>query len=289
MKTKNASKLATGAMFAFAAGTLFSTACMGGGDGSTNPAGSSAAASASGSTAAGTGASVQIAAKGSSSTGTIVPLYTPPTDPSWAAVEAAKKAHPSVPVVVVINPADGPGAAVDPAYTSGIAQLVGAGVKVVGYVHTLYAARPAADAETDMETWRSFYPGVTGIFLDEQANVAGHEDYYKQLDSYAKSRGFDFTIGNPGADTAPTYVGTVDVMLIYESPGLPALSFLAGWHARFDRHNFGIIPYGVPAIDPAYVQAARAQVGYIYVQSDNMPNPWDTVPADFDSLLAQLQ
>lgn len=322
MKTKYRSPLVAAAMVALTSSFLLG--CMGGSDGAdpatdTQPTDSTAAdsaATATTSTATATDTTVagatgtapaattattaatqttsaaaatpQVAAQGSTATGMLVPLYTAPSDPSWAAVAAAKKAHPSVPIVAVVNPNNGPNGAPDAGYTAGISKLVAAGVKVLGYVWTSYAGRPAADVQADMARWQQFYPAVTGIFFDEMTNNAGHESYYKGLDSYAKSHGLDFTVGNPGADSSPTYVGTVDLILIYESAGLPSLSFLGGWHASHDRHNFGIIPYAVPAVDPAYVKAARDQVGYIYIQSDSMPNPWDSVPSYLDSLVAQL-
>jgi len=221
-------------------------------------------------------------------TGTIVPLYTYPTDSSWAAVITAKTAHPTVPVMAIVNPSNGPAARVDSAYTTGIGKLVAAGVKVLGYVYTSYAARPTADVEADIDRWRSFYPQVSGIFFDEQTNTAGNESHYRELSDYAKSTGVDFSVGNPGTDSSPSYVGTVDVILIYESGGLPGLASLAGWHTSFDKQNFGIIPYDVSAIDDTFIQTARQEVGYIYVQNDKLPNPWDSVPSYFGSLLDAL-
>ncbi len=134
-------------------------------------------------------------------TGSIIPLYTSPSDPSWAAVAAAKAAHPAVPVLAVVNPANGPGAAASADYAAGIAKLTAAGVKVIGYVHTSWGARAAGELQAEMGQWKSWYPGVTGIFFDEMANAAGHESYYAGLTSYAKGHGFDFTIGNPGSDS----------------------------------------------------------------------------------------
>jgi hypothetical protein len=140
-----------------------------------------------------------------------------------------------------------------------------------------------------MNAYRTWYPGVTGIFLDEMANVAGHESYYSALSGLAKAGGFDFTIGNPGADTAESYLGSVDVILIYENGGLPPLPEIAGWHASHARSNFGVIPYGVSALDAAFVAAARPTVGYVYLQSSGMPNPWGSVPAYLSDLLGALQ
>jgi hypothetical protein len=221
-------------------------------------------------------------------TGTIIPLYTAPTDPSWAAVAAAKAAHPAVPVLAVVNPANGPGAAASADYTAGIARLTAAGVKVIGYVHTSWGARPAAELQAEMGQWQSWYPGVSGIFFDEMANAAGQESYYASLTSYAKGRGLGFTIGNPGADSSPSYVGTEDVLLIYENSGVPSLAALGGWHASYNRSNFGVIPYAVGSLDASFVQGAKPYVGYIYLQSDNLPNPWDSVPPYLSELVASL-
>jgi hypothetical protein len=221
-------------------------------------------------------------------TGTIIPLYTAPTDPSWAAVAAAKAAHPTVPVLAVVNPANGPGAAASADYTAGIARLTAAGVKVIGYVHTQWGARPEAELQTEMGQWQSWYPGVSGIFFDEMANAAGHESYYSGLTAYAKGRGLGFTIGNPGADSSPTYVGTEDVILIYENSGVPSVATLGGWHASYNRSNFGVIPYAVGSLDTTFVQAAKPYVGYIYLQSDTLPNPWDSVPPYLSELVASL-
>jgi hypothetical protein len=220
--------------------------------------------------------------------GTIVPLYSTPSKPAWTTVVAAKTAHPGVPVLAVVNPSNGPGLTRSASYTAGIARLVAAGVKVIGYVFTDYARRPAAEVEADVRSWRQLYPAVTGVFFDEQANRAGSEDYYRRLVASARAQGFDFTIGNPGTDTTPGYVGICDVTLIYESEGLPTLDELGGWHAGYDRKRFGIIPHAVATLDTAFVDAARQRVGYSYLQSDTLPNPWDTVPDYFPALVAAL-
>jgi hypothetical protein len=222
-------------------------------------------------------------------TGTVVPLYSYPTNAAWRMVIDAKLAHPTVPVVAVINPANGPGASKNADYANGIAALVKAGVRVLGYVSTSYTKRAESLVQADIDTYRSWYPEVSGIFFDEQANAAGSEDYYRRVDAYARSKNLTFTVGNPGADTAPSYVGTVDVILIYESSGLPVNKASGDWHANYDRHNFGIIPYGVQMLDAAYIAQVKTKVGYVYVTGDTLPNPWDTVPAYFSDLLAQLE
>jgi hypothetical protein len=222
------------------------------------------------------------------STGTIVPLYTDPSDSSWTAIVTAKQAHPTVPVIAIVNPNNGPDTARNASYTSGIAKLQQAGIMVIGYVATGYTSRGIPAVEADIDQWKAFYPVLQGIFFDEQSNTAGDEGFYKTVSQYSKAKGLTFTVGNPGTDTGPSFVGAVDVGLIYESFGLPSTSSLTGWHSGFAKSNFGIIPYGA-ALDHAYVKAARAMVGYIYVTSDDLPNPWDSLPSYFTDLLADLE
>ena len=235
------------------------------------------------------GAAGATAPPATSAAATIVPLYTSPGDASWNTVIAAKMAHPKVGVVAIVNPNNGPGSAVSSAYTSGIARLTAAGIKVIGYVSTDYTRNSAATVKADIDRWRTFYPGqLGGIFFDEQSNQADDVAYYRDLSQYAKAQGLSFTVGNPGTDTAEAYVGALDMMLIYETGGLPSTDKLAGWHANHAPSNFGIIPYAA-SLSTTFVRDARKYVHYIYVQSDNLPNPWDSVPSYFGDLLAALE
>src|SRR5437762_2098871 len=225
----------------------------------------------------------------SSAAATIVPLYTDPGDPSWNAIIAAKMAHPKVGVIAIVNPSDGPGGSASSGYTSGIARLNAAGIKVIGYVATGYASKTAAVVEADIDRWKAFYPGqLAGIFFDEQSNRAADVAHYRELSQYAKTHGLSFTVGNPGTDTDPSYIGTFDAMLIYETDGLPSASDMGGWHASYAPSNFGVIPYAVN-MDATFVRNARKYVEYIYLQNDNLPNPWDSLPSYFADLLAALE
>jgi hypothetical protein len=217
-----------------------------------------------------------------------VPLYTDPSDASWTAIVSAKQAHPTVRVVAIVNPNNGPGSSRSTSYTNGIAKLVGAQIDVIGYVATGYASRTTASVEAQIDQWKSFYPQLGGIFFDEQSNQAGDVAYYRTLSQYAKTQGLSYTVGNPGTDTAEAFVGALDTMLIYETDGLPAASALGGWHARYAPSNFGIIPYAT-AFNATFVRDARKYVQYIYLQSDDLPNPWDTLPSYFGDLLAALE
>jgi len=221
--------------------------------------------------------------------GTIVPLYTYPTDSSWNTIISVKDAHPNVPIVAIINPNSGPGSSRDINFANGINTLRTHGIIVIGYVYTSYAGRSIANVENDINAYHSWYPNLNGIMFDEMSNVAGHESYYSTVSQYVKSLvGFTYTVGNPGTDTIPSYVGTVDTITIYENSGLPSLSYLDGWHSNYPRSNWAIVPYNVPSLDQSFVTQAKNYVGYIYITSDNLPNPWNTLSAYFSTLISDL-
>ena len=81
-------------------------------------------------------------------TGTLVPLYVWPIAPdgssAWQPLIDQKRAHPSLEVIAVVNPENGPGIAQKSAYTDGIQLLVNANIQVIGYVATAGGIRPVA-------------------------------------------------------------------------------------------------------------------------------------------------
>jgi hypothetical protein len=176
----------------------------------------------------------------------------------------------------------------DSKYSDGIKKLQTAGITVLGYVYTSYTSRGTNVVKADIDSYKSWYPSLNGIFLDEMANWSGGESYYKTLNDYAKSKGFTLTVGNPGTDTIASYVGTVDNIIIYESAGVPSLSSLGGWHSDYDKANFSIIPYAVSSLDDTYVSDASSYVGYVYITNDDLPNPWDSLPPYYNDLVSAL-
>ncbi|SMH71421.1 putative spherulin 4 [Candidatus Nitrosotalea okcheonensis] len=220
-------------------------------------------------------------------TGVMVPLYSYPGS-YWTQVIQAKNAHPSVPIVAIINPNSGPGSSSDPNYVSGIQQLQAAGVKVLGYVYTSYGARSASTVESDINSYNNWYH-VNGIFFDEMANTAGLETYYSSLSGYTKSLGMTMTVGNPGTDTLSSYIGTMDVLDIYENPGMPALTDLTGWHTSYPKSNFGLIAFGVGSLPiQSTITTDSTYVGYVYITDDVLPNPYDTVPSYLSTEVGML-
>src|SRR2546422_2011960 len=72
-------------------------------------------------------ATARISLAATTNSGVVVPLYTYPTDGTWAATLQAKNAHPDVPIIAVINPADGPGVLTDSNYVQGVKNFHAAG------------------------------------------------------------------------------------------------------------------------------------------------------------------
>lgn len=217
--------------------------------------------------------------------GIMVPLYTYPGG-TWDKVVKTKNDHPNVPVVAIVNPASGPGGSKDSNYVSGIGKLKDAGVIVIGYVSTAYTNRALSAVKADIDKWNNWYD-IDGIFFDEQTNWSGKEWYYKEASNYAESKELDFTVGNPGANSIPSYLDTVDVVLIYESAGLPNLNNYQSW-SSYDNNKLGMIPFGVSSLPTNWINNAAQLVGWIYVTNDVLPNPWDSLPPYYADMTALL-
>jgi hypothetical protein len=227
-------------------------------------------------------------------TGLLIPFYLYPqvwiSGNAYEQLASIATAHPSVGITAVINPDSGPGTSQDPNFVQGISILKNAGIHVIGYIYTSYASRPIADVEADIDRYVSFYgSSISGIMFDEMSNTAGNENYYSTLSNYAKSKGLTFTAGNPGTDTLPSYIGTVDTLNIYEGSGVPSLGYLSGgWHSNYSKQNFSLVVYGVPSLNQTYITSAAKYVGYMYITDANLPNPYDTLPPYLEQLVTIL-
>jgi hypothetical protein len=237
-------------------------------------------------------------------TGSVVPLYSHPTSGLWSTLISLHASHPKVPIAAIVDPANGPGTAVDPNYVAGIAALRNAGIVVLGYVTTSYMTRTSVAVCNDIQQWTTLYGGpggINGVFFDEMSNALPNgPSYNASVATCADVYGVNaLTVGNPGTEVTSDFVGpdsndhakVFDVTLLYEGAGYPPLSSLQGWHTRVDRSYFGIIPYGVPALDAATsasITRSKQYAKWLYVQDDVLPNPWDTLPPYLGPLLSLL-
>src|SRR2546427_7286933 len=234
-------------------------------------------------------ATVRISFAATSSSGIVIPLYTYPTDGSWAATFQARSAHPNVPIITVINPSNGPGGASDLNYVQGVKSFQAAGIIVLGYVATGYASQAMSNLDAQISSYKNWYR-LNGIFFDEMANNQGNENYYSTLNTYVKSLGMTYTMGNPGTTTLKSYVGTLDSIIIYESAGTPSLSYPASatFYPSYSKSNFGFLAYSVPSLDTSFETSTSTYVQWMYITNDGLSNPWDTLPSYFMNEVAAL-
>ena len=236
-------------------------------------------------------------------TGVFVPLFEYPypdkPDGMWSTLAKQKTENPSVPFAAVINPHSGPGVWQDPNYLRGTGELRESGVEyVLGYVSTDYArgtaGRTLADIKAMMDSYRSWYPEVNGIMLDEVNSGPDKLAFYSELVEHARDAGFEYVVANPGTRLAEEYVEVFDYLIIYENRVLPSVPQLQE-NTHFPRHypeKFGFAVKNVAELDIGYVDEVRDYVGFLYmtddVESVSDRNPYNTLPPYFEDLVRFL-
>src|SRR5712692_5067107 len=146
-------------------------------------------------------ASAATSSTGVTRTGVMISLYISPTSNTcgqyggpgtsncYDAIISVHNLHPSVPMVAKVNPASGPGTAPDVTHLNGYNKLKAAGITVLGYVPTHYAADPnksIAISEGKIDAYKNWY-NLDGIFFDEMSNNAADAPYYSTVSNYAKN------------------------------------------------------------------------------------------------------
>lgn len=231
-------------------------------------------------------------------TGLYVPMYMKPTGAGlsyYEEVADAKAAHPSLPIIVAVNPASGPGSAPDADYEQAIDMLNDAGVLVLGYTPTKYGSRDIEAVKADIDRWVEWY-SVGGIMLDEFPNQNGYEAKYTEITSHAKSLGLSFVMGNAGTEVPQSYIGTVDIIGITEGHGYMPMGWLQycvlcpsdGWHQDYDKNNFKTIRYAIDSLDAKFVKEATKWTGLLYLTDGVSPARWTHLPPYFDDLVSIL-
>jgi hypothetical protein len=243
--------------------------------------------------------------------GLVIPYYLYPNNPytdtnARHLLDLLRKYH-AVPVLVVVNPADGPGTVLDGNWAAFIKLLKAAGAKVCGYISTAYAARPEADVKADVDRWLSVY-GTTkpdGIFFDEQTWDTGpgnsgsaYVDLYKRYTDYCHDRHLYPVIANPGTNQQGAYFATwtADVILVHENTNWPPEADMEGnyigGHVEYSYTRRGALVYNQATLNTAQLAILRKNVQWVYSTDDNLTggvlNPWDSLPTYLDQLFAAV-
>jgi Spherulation-specific family 4 len=205
----------------------------------------------------------------------LIPAYVPPD----AIVELVRAS--SRPRLVVINPANGPGAEAEPAYRFAVRAAWGTGARVLGYVPTTYGERPVADVVADIDRYTSWYR-VDGIFLDEASHDVGQLAYYAALARHIHAAAHRLVVLNPGVVPASEYFGLADVIVTFEGPYAgygAAMKAMPDWVRDQPRERVAHLVYGASRRQAMNAVRNPRDAGYVYVTSGSMPDPWRTVPS----------
>lgn len=218
----------------------------------------------------------------------LVPAYFYPDGKGLATWGRLIAAGAKAPIIAIANPASGPGAQVDPAYTAIIKKAQDGQIKIIAYVSTNYAKRTAAEIKRDIDLWVQFYPTIQGIFFDEQTSEAAQADFYLELATYARMKIQDaFIVTNPGTICAEEYFSkkVADTICTVEShDGLEKYTPPA-WATKYPAAQFYGLAYKIEkahGMQTSLKAVGKKHFGYVFITDDKLPNPWDTLPPYWD-------
>lgn len=218
-----------------------------------------------------------------------IPAYIYPFGPGlreWDRLIASAKA---VPIVVIVNPASGPGDHVDTNFAAVLPRARRAGITLVGYIGTQYGRKPLAKVEEEIETFLRFYPDIRGFHFDEQSSDARGVDYYAELYRYVKRRiPGALILTNPGTACDPGYVArpASDVVCLFENERGFDRFQPPPWLSRFPGSRFCLQAHNVATADQmktALRRAAELKIGNVFITDDVGPNPYDRLPSYWDA------
>ncbi len=203
-------------------------------------------------------------------------FYPWPDSPAWDQVVGMTAG-----TALIIDPADGPGARIDPNYSLTLRRVRSERLRLYGYVDTDYGARGGDTVEAQARSYREWY-GVTGIFLDQAAPGAALLDHYRAISTRLHRAGFEVAL-NPGQpDVDPRYLDLAEHVVTFEGA---YLSYQAQRFPEWSRHcphdKTWHLVYQVPdvvAMRHALALAVERNAGTFYATDRGMPDPWNGLP-----------
>lgn len=196
--------------------------------------------------------------------------------------------------VVIVNPANGPGEKADPNYTAIFERAGRAKVTPIGYVTVSYGKRPLRDVEADVDRWVRLYPGVRGIFFDEQPSGEEHVAYQASLHRFVRERKrLELVVTNPGTVSSEGYLSrpSADAACLFEGPLAADSLRFPGWTSRYGADRIAALPYAVPTAEgmrESLRSAVRQRIGYLYVTDAKGVMPWGRLPSYWDEEVAAI-
>jgi flagellar basal body-associated protein FliL len=225
----------------------------------------------------------------------LVPAYWTASDGTWDTLVAGCPPG----SIVVANAGSGPGSVRDPQLAGRIAAAQAAGLRVVGYVLTSRATRPAAQVQADIDIWYQRY-ALDGVFLDDSVFTAAALPYYQAVHDHVKAvsgpnaRG-RLVVINAASTPLPGYMAAGDVLVVFEGTeaAFAGQNPTVPWMRQYPAGRFAAILTGTP--DTAAMQAgvgqARARgIGAFYATDETRDQgPYNRLPVYWSAEVAALQ
>jgi hypothetical protein len=223
----------------------------------------------------------------------LVPAYFYPAGKGEKEWERLLAAPEEAGVVAIVNPASGPGKRVDANYAKVLEQARRSKVTLIGYVSTSYGKRKTEDVKADVDLWVRFYPGIQGIFFDEQASGSEQLEQLAALYEHVrKMHKLSLVVTNPGTVCDEKYLTrpASDVACLYEGHEHWDRFTPPAWTKNLKPDRIAALAYQVSAADmPKHLrQAQDRRVGWIYITDDKGNNPWDQLPTYWEEEVKEL-
>jgi serine/threonine protein kinase len=228
----------------------------------------------------------------------LVPAYIYPGGAGLTQWERIIGSPAAAATVVIVNTSSGPGVAVDHNYTKVLEMARAKGVTVIGYVSTKYSTRPMQEVIDDVDRWLRFYPGIQGIFFDEQASAAGQVHYYAALYQYVrKDRGLSLVVTNPGTECVEEYFArpAADVVCLFEVHRDFSTYHLPEWAERYSPDRFAALLNKMGTLEQmknGMLQMRAKKIGYTFITDAGEgkdANPWGRLPPYWEDEVEAVQ
>ena len=195
---------------------------------------------------------------------------------------------------IIINPAGGPGATVDPIYDAYLDNLPSS-QRAIGYVNMAYNTIPMSQVLSDADDWYTMYPEVTGIFLDLLKNGGAPADVCYAATAYNYIRAKhpnDLIVVNPGSNIELAYEPYGDIFINTENTYAAYTSWAPltdGFenNPSFANRFFHIVHTTSSGNLTAALNLTRANnAGWVLITDETMPNPYMAVPSYWSTFLS---
>jgi hypothetical protein len=236
----------------------------------------------------------------------LFPAYEDPSDTAyWNTLSSS--VSPQVPITTILNPDSGPSTVNYSFYTGFIPTFQANGGRVIGYVDSdtqgtdtqPAVMQPLADVEAEVAQYKSLYPNLNGIFIDDFNASSGELSYYQSLYSYIKMENPNWLVfGNPGTSIGSTFNATTNVLVSFESTHNKYQTYSpSSWQSSYPASRFGNLAYNLPstaaAISTDLTLAQQDRSGYVYFTDFNgdptylnIPTYWSQEVADVKAINA---